>query len=392
MDRNLEKEDEEIISLLEDVTYFNLEISPNFDALVFNASKKGIDAFLKVYGHLDIPPQSISFSQWHRPHRRWFSPDISINQKASHKDPTSFIIRCFNSYRLNELICDLRIEYISENDSHIFFVKLTNKIPILCLNQKGWKTFLTLVRHLRDHSYWFFVTSHHPLYQGPPVFELSVPKDIPQNQLLNILEFIRLEPEKTIYLDTSSDLQGNCTGLLLFSQWMDDFAVSDVEEKDICNRWNNYPENLQQKHLNYDLENPTWIYLRKTKKDSPYPFISFETLKGESEVPPEENIFIFGNQKGFLEFAEMLEQFAFSADHESFRITPPDRRLKGEEAEGGLGAQGFHYWGWYVYGGGLLSPRYRPIRFLNNAANPYPYTSECEVYMNFINDRTVMRG
>lgn len=325
---NLE-EDASLIALLNKVSYFNLEISSNFDSLIFNTIKNGIDHFLKLYAHLDTPPESISFVKWQRPHRTWFSPRLFVNPKATNKDPTPYCVQSFNGSTKNHLIQTLKINYFEKNESPIFFAKLKNQIPSLFLNKKGWQTFLTLLHHLRDESYWFFVTSPNPHYQGHSVFQLSMPYFMQEHDQLSIMEFIRLEPDKDFYLDVLAAFCGNNTGFLLLSHWMRDFAISSVEQKDICNRWNNYPKSLQQTNLIYDHLHPTWIHLHKIKIDSSHPLISFETKEGESK----EHLYVFGNQKGFEEIAEIAKEYAFSSGHDGFSTRPLNTRRKGSGIE-----------------------------------------------------------
>jgi len=389
------EDDAQIIKTLEDVTYFNVEVSDDmrsFDhsSLVFNASKKGIDVFLKMYGHLESPPEVISLENLKRPTRKWLSPRILENEKATPQDPTPYKAADINGYDWNLLLNSLWIELLKDDEDHpILCAGIRDRKPLLIVNKKGWQKFLKLLQCLRDRSYWFFVTAVNPSWSHLP-FQLTTPyRGEAGDHVFRAIEFIRLEPTEDIYLNTSPNyMHATCTGLLLLSHWIHSFAMSQEMEKDICNRWSEFPANLKDEvELTppCEPESPPWIYLRKVKLDSPYPIFSLEKKEGD-EI---DNLYIFGNVKGFKELAEVIEEFAFSSDHDLFSSSPPEQHRRGDIVEGGLGPEGFQWQILSLAGGGKFTPKYNPLRFNGTLANP-DQRSEFEIEKNFINERILL--
>lgn len=124
----LKQEDAHLVDSLENVVYFNLEVSPCMGSLVFNASKNGINAFLKVYGDMEIPPQTISFKELQRPNRRWLSPEIQIDEHIKASDPTPYKLN-LNGSIWNHLIPELRMELSVQDKSTILYAEMRDNVP-----------------------------------------------------------------------------------------------------------------------------------------------------------------------------------------------------------------------------------------------------------------------
>jgi hypothetical protein len=381
-------DDSQLIALL-DVEYFNLEFSEDLNTLVFNASKKGIDTFLNTYGHLEVPPETISFEKSARPERRWHSQKLEENPNILPSDLTPFQVSFSGK---NMLVDMLHICFNEDDTESVLWADIRDEVPVavMTVNKKGWQQFLTLIHCLRDKSYWFYVSALMPAWHHLP-FQLTAPyRGKPADRALMAIEFIRLEPSNEIFLKADlNDVRGNATGLLLFSYWMRSFATSEEMEKDIYSRWNEPPKGAS------DSKDPRiWIHLRKTRLDSPYPLFSFEEESNSTDPHsfPKGDFYIFGNQKGFEEIAQIVEEYAFLKDDE--RFFPCNREKNeaqgwegchGDPVEGGLGPKGFCSWPWWIVGGPYYTPKYNPYKFKENAdIDP---RSRSEIRDNFINDR-----
>ena len=393
--------------IIRDSNYFNIEISPRKSTLVINASKKGIDSFLQKYSSLMPFIGEISFQNLNRPQRRWFSWDVEENNNPLPTDLTPYTAGS-NGDSMNNLTNIMHVQFLGNNHQEtILCVGLQNEIPNLIINEKGWQKFLEMLRCLRDESHWFYVTL--PNANSSRLrFQLTTPyRGNSQDHIFKAIECIRLEPEEHIYLRACLDLEsiesgrkdsdfqdpkyffgarnlirGNCAGLLLFSQWMQDFANHNETSRDILNRWNERPKN----HPGFFFENdnlpkphPTWLHLRKTREDSPFAIFSFEGLDDGST-----DLYIFGNSKGFEELSQVVEEFAFNSDHEDFWDSPPDKGHKGNTMLGLLGPEGFRsLGGWQILGGAFYNPTYNPLRFEK-------MNSTTDIKEIFVNERSIL--
>ncbi|MFZ0565243.1 MAG: hypothetical protein WAM28_03575 [Chlamydiales bacterium] len=334
-------------------TYFNVEITHSKRTLVFNASKQGIDAFLHTHGR-ELPPKEIDLKPTSRLQRCWESRKLSENPEPLPTDPTCYMSQ-FAEGGINLLAHTLQFKLIEQNQQErIFYAYLDNETPVIVVNAEGWRLFLRILMTLRDKRDWFYVTRPNGQTWEHLPFQLSEPP-INKNVFLAI-ECIRLEPEQEIKLRASFDLEnpksnvpnyfclqqyigGNSTGLLLFSDWMEDFAECSSPTKDIQHPSKN-----------------SWIRLRRVGKDSKEPLISFESMQDGSS-----DIYIYGNQTGFRELAYITEIYAFSTDHDCFLEKPPGQRFKGDTTEGILGPKGSRSLNsWEVVGGCIFSDKYNP--------------------------------
>jgi len=336
-------------------SYFNVEITHSKNTLVINASKKGVDLFLQSYGaDLDLPPKEIALKSISRPQRRWTSWKLIKNPEALPTDPTQYMAP-YTENRINSLAETLQIKF-SEQDQQgrIFYAYFDNVVPVIVVNAEGWRLFLRKLETLRDKRDWFYVTRPNGHAWEHLPFQLS--ESSKGKIVFDAIECIRLEPEQEVKLWASFDIEdlesgdsnyfwrqqyigGNSAGLLLFSDWMEDFADNS--------------------RLFEDIQHPTetsWIRLRKTGEDFAEPLISFESLQDGSA-----DIYIYGNQAGFRELADITECYAFSTDHDCFLESPPENRMKGDTTPGILGPKGSRSLkSWEVVGGCFFSGKYNP--------------------------------
>ncbi len=332
--------DKEIYEKLMDVEYFNLEISYCGTTLVINASKKGIEAFLRLYAPLEIPPPSISFQKWNRPQRLWKSECLEEDPNALSTGPTPYV--ACSGVRLNCLRPTLHTRFLETHSEEAILAvgcKHTQDIiPILTVNKKGWEKFLDILSCLLNKRYWFYVTAlHNATWKHLPFLLTDPYPGDPEEHVFNALECIRLEPEKVIFLHTAvsvfqesiwhenkrdlsapltagGEIVGNSAGLLMFSKWMHDFAISDESSQDILNQWNNTFKRGRD-YRSYRTEDlpPRSLHLRKTCLDSPYPVLAFGAQANGSP-----DFYIFGNPWGFEELSRLTETSAFYYDHDLF--------------------------------------------------------------------------
>ena len=100
---------------------------------MINASKKGIDAFLKLYGVLEVPPEKITFEGLSRLERRWSSCEIEENPEALITDPTPYMA---GGRMFNHLVNSLQIQFLANDHSeHTIFVAgmlLYDLKPVVC--------------------------------------------------------------------------------------------------------------------------------------------------------------------------------------------------------------------------------------------------------------------
>lgn len=391
----------EIQTYNDQLNYFNVEVSRCASTLAINASKKGIDTFLNTYGHLPIPPKVIAFKEMSRSQRKWASWDIRDNKKAVPTDPTPYMAYPNSSF--NQLVDELHFNVIEQAEDTLFAAGIHNGIVLFYLNEKGWKQFLSMLRCLRDQTYWFYVTiPHNDSWKHLP-FQLSASyPGTSDDKIFKAIEYIRLEPDNEAYLSTSLSLEeierarvnnccedqnyffgvtvtitGNSTGLLLFSKWMHEFALSPAQSHIILNQWETILESLTKKP---QIKQPfNRIHLQKIEMNSSYSIFSFEGKDDGSE-----ELYIFGNDKGFEELSQVIEEYAFNFDHEYFFERPSNKRLRGDSTEGLWGKQGtLSLMGWELLGGGLFTPKYYPLRFNYDRKS-------IEIEENFINDRIVL--
>ncbi|MBF8263069.1 MAG: hypothetical protein HW387_734 [Parachlamydiales bacterium] len=375
--------------------YFNLEVSPCKATLAFNASKEGIDSFLKIYGHLPTPPKSISFKQWHRPQRTWHSWCLRHNYHALATDPSPHRVFCASD--INSLHDELRIQFLQTDQTNVIFAAGCNPqdgVPILTVNRKGWETFLNMLRCLRDKRYWFYVTepNNESWLHLPFLLTSPYPGD-PDDHVFKIVEFIRLEPEERVFLDLDEikqhdengcisfymDMRSNSVGSLLFSQWMREFASSQDVSRNILNHWNDIFNSVRygEPRWGEDIA-PAWLYLMKTCTDSPYPIFSFGT-RGDGT----NDIYILGNAKGFEELADFVEEAAFTVDYDYSGSRPPNQRIRGYISLGVLFPDGVHpIKGWGLYYGGNHSPAYQSL-----SVDRADYKAVEEAERAFMNER-----
>jgi hypothetical protein len=159
--------------------------------------------------------------------------------------------------------------------------------------------------------------------------------------------------------------------------------------KDICNQWNNLPEGLT--YCPQEIQKkmpPTRLNLCKTGIDSSEIIISFNRKKADKTNV----LYIYANYKGFKELAEVAEEYAFYADHDNFIERPQKVRCKGDVADGRIVLPDdlLALKGWEGVGGGLFSPKYNPLRFIETDANPSIYETGFEIKRNFVNERTLL--
>jgi hypothetical protein len=294
-----------------------------------------------------------------------------------------------NGYTYNTLYPSLDIRYLEHTSLNTVVAGGCEKegSPFLILNQEGWKLFLKMLNCLLHQRYWFYVTAHPNLKAShrPIPFQLIIPSlDNPAEHPILALEFIRLEPERQIYLDLlfkiekkpqhpgsdkfkyelkwPLDLQGNSAGFLLFSKWMRAFAVSPDDSQDIVNAWNDKSKIM--KHVESEEKKiilPQPLCLRKACTEISFPVYSFnwkEDDKGE--------IYIFGNSQGFKEIADFTEQYAFYSDHDDDFSNRPlsssSKRMIGDTtADIPMPSNIQSFRGWGLWGGALYNPAYDPF-------------------------------
>jgi len=108
-------------------------------------------------------------------------------------------------------------------------------------------------------------------------------------------------------------LGGNSAGLLLFSKWLRTFGKSLEASKDILNPWNDQFTNIHGKKSPKGALPPHWIHLRKLDLHPSPPVMAFGTKGGNLN-----DCFIFGNQTGFEELADLTERAAFRFEDDFF--------------------------------------------------------------------------
>ena len=89
---------------------------------------------------------------------------------------------------------------------------------------------------------------------------------------------------------------------------------------------------------------------------------------------------IFANQAGFIEFADIFEEYAFKNDIDHYTSAFPNRLYPGDLNAGVKGENGYYaVTGWYLRGGTAHSPHY----------NPFKFKTEANFLNNFINQRVL---
>lgn len=362
------------LQVIKDIEYFNVEVDASACTLAFNASRKGIDAFLRRLPVTLTNSFHCDLKSLQRPERRWTSTSIVEQSNPMASASVSYQIKSGQGLP-NEVLEGINFRLIDSHSTHlIFFVSLQDKTPVLTVNQTGWKQFLDMLNYLRDHSFWFCVLKDPSIYQVP--FRLSVPDQVDDCRILSAIECIRLEPESSMYLKAGLDsefvkrlrlengtdpkhfserhmIKGNSAGLLQLSVWFHEFSSSSEEEVLLENKWGQIPQQSGTFAINDVLleKNAEYIHLKKIRDNIPAPVISFE---GTVDSNPE--LYIFGNVEGFVELSRLIEQYAFKTDHdEMFFIKPVAIRCKGDLYPRNFGDKKFRsFTNWGIIGGGLI--------------------------------------
>lgn len=401
--------DRSICEKLLDIEYFNLEISYCCSTFIINASKKGIEAFLKQYAHLEVPPPSICFQKWSRPQRVWKSRSIETNPEVLPTDPTPYMAR--GALNPNHLHPILHIRFLEDDSEKAIFAvgcKHTQDIiPVLTVNRKGWKKFLDILNCLLNKCYWFYVTAPRDASWNHLPFLLTDPyPGDPEEHVFLALECIRLEPEKVIYLSTEVSvlqesiwhnniedlsapltaggyIHGNSAGLLMFSKWMHDFAISEEPSQDILNQWNDIFKSVRYgQPFESERPSPHWFHLRKICENSSGPALAFGALPDGSP-----DFYIFGNPWGFEELSRLTERSAFYYDHEDFFARSQKECFGGQLTKDIPAPEGiilFH--GWELLEGAFFNAAYNPYskhRFIEDPV----VEPGIEIIKRFINER-----
>ncbi len=370
--------DRSVCEELLNVEYFNLESSYCKSTLVINASKKGIEAFLKQYAHLEIPPSSISFQQWSRPQRIWKSWSIEENPDALPTEPTAY--KAYSTLIPNDLHPTLHVRFLEDKSEKAILAAgyrgTKDILPILTVNRKGWKKFLDVLNCLLHKCYWFYVTASRDASWEHLPFLLTSPYPAdPEEHAFLALECIRLEPEKVIYLSTNVSIyrgnqqnspasiaaggyiHGNSAGLLMFSKWMHDFAISKESSQDILNQWNDIYKSLR--YGQSDESDPTlphWFHLRKTCMDAPHRVLAFGAQTDEAP-----DFYIFGNSWGFEELSHFMETSAFYDDHDTYLARSPEKCFDGYITEDIPAPKGIVLFdAWELVEGAFYNAAYNP--------------------------------
>ena len=384
------------------VAFFNIEISTCRTALTVHANEEGISNFLKEYGSSSQPPEVIFLSKISRPERRWNSWKIKDNETFVLEDPTPFIATYYVSV-LNTPAPVLRIKFVEESAEPILCAALSNKIPTLTVNKQGWQKFLSALRCLRDHAYWFYITVVNDGWEHLP-FQLTTPyRGPPEDEPFLGIEFIRTIPEEKmcllLYLNydeiladqkyttqenidnhcifLSLDLGGNALGLLTFSQWIKEFAESDEIEKSFVNKWIDFVHKKGKPILE-----DKYIVLKKLTEKKSKPVLSFEFLHEQPH-----HLYIFANDEGFYCFAKKLASYAFAPDYDNsdFEI---ERRTVDLLNDDYIAFNGYR-----IHGGGYFYPKYNPLFAVQFNDKLLPQEADFQRYLicrNFINERVIL--
>jgi hypothetical protein len=364
---------EDFFAYEESLDYFNIEI-PSLDVLVINASKKGLDTFLKLYS--DIIPERIILKGWSLPNRRW-----TTFSRTDFFRLTKHYLRD----GLSKTIEHLDICFIDDYEETTIFSAEFRDGPVLFVNRRGWQKFLDALRHLRDENYWFYIPtpSHNP---GMNLrFELSDPYEGEQkDHVFKCIECIRLEPYEEISLKVKGKLRpnglyafirGNCTGLLLLRYWLDSFANSGEKYQEFINEWPVFSCGIPDN----EVYKSNKICLHKIDSED-IPLISFQCQEGSSDFH------MFGNKKGFQEIYEWIEWYAFDSDHDDWYLEL--RSGKKEVYKGSLSAEvepAKHFIraeGWEIVGGCFYDQKYNPL-------HGHYYPIDPDVKQKFIRERLV---
>jgi len=396
--------------MLHEPPYFNLEVSPYKTALVLNGNRTGIQLFLKKYGDLSCPPQTISFEEWTRPQRIWRSHDIKDNKNALATDLSPYQ---GDPYSETNISCStLDIQFFPAYTQELVLAVGYREAPLtpqLIVNQAGWEKFLAIVHHLCHERYWFYVTYPNDSSRKDLPFLLTRP--FPGDLLdyeLKAIECIRLEPDEKFFLNGYGTVQacegkipgtrwvnmsigGNSAGLLLLTQWIRTFAASDKESEDILYPWSDIYQSVLFGEINpRATEPPQWFYLRKIAQEHPVRILQMG-LKTEDI-----DCCILGNRQGLSELADLLERWAFRYGHTGFcsipffgsiPVKPGDYLPPGELCRDISPPDGICLaTGWDLYGGASYNIAYDE-RAKARLRPELKARTEREIDEQFINDR-----
>lgn len=371
---------------LQDIEYFNIEVSRCRRVLVVNGNKQGIDRFYHQCLSISSDSGDITLQTLPRPQRRWHSWSIEINPAPLATDPSIFHTDTHSE--TNRLANELRVRFLKDASSDmIFHAILKDDNPILIVNKKGWNQFLNMLLYLRDSSKWFYVVPKNRLFTRPLLFEYRIPKNKIEDSLFGAIECIRLEPEEEVllytslckeriqavmqendprecgYLGTENTIRGNTTGLLYLSYSLRNFALEESTTKDVLNPWDPNHSSLEQ----------NWIHLRKVHSDSNNTILSFQTKLDEQH-----EFYIFGNEKGLISLANIIEKYAFRSDSDHL-VETESHPYEGDLTPGRWGGDDFYpLVGWYLCGGSFQSHLYDPSYF---AKSDKPLINEKVVYV-----------
>lgn len=342
--------------------YLNISSFYQEKVLVINASKEGITHFLDLYAELEIPPAVIPLQDLHTPYRNGSLRPV-INELTQDSD---LIPHCVELYDRGYGRVQLEL--------NIHFIEGNQKTPILCagisgeaafpsysltsltMNREGWKEFLVILRHLRDKSQWFYVTTPQPAWSHIP-FKLSTPyAGDPQDMPLLAIECVRLEPEEKLFLVAcldkkgveeglnGIDIRGNPTGLLFFSRRIEQFIESKEEMMLIHNTQTTHPLAKEVSYPDHTIQ------LRKVETNLTSSVLSFEYKKGAYDT-----LYIFGNNAGLKGLSDTFWTYAYKWDHEEFYKRA--QNYPGDLTPGVLfGGEGFcSLGGWHLLGGAYVT-------------------------------------
>ena len=405
--------------LSEDKEYFNIETSGCNATFAINASKKGIDKFLELYGK-ELPPKLIDLKDLLRPQRRWASRAIELNEEKSEKNPSPYK-KSSNQAQNAWNLCSNRfhINFIDEPSNKIILYGVMQKEPFkpiktfgvladgfpiaaeypitLTVNKKGWKKFLSMLKHLRDQSHWFYVTVPNGEQWKHLPFQLTPYESTnPDNIAFKAFEFIQLNPTSPVclntkvlnddvvdsespvdkYLNIPSDIvpipfqvTGNNAGLILLTEWIELFAKKDLKSTSIVSQLIS-PSRYSDKEL--ALQKPTTgvVQFRKIYTENPEPVFFFA---GKINNPSD--LYIFGNTLGLLQLAKTIEFYAFLDEKDAFPFKLPPNPVR--EYGNSL------YYDWNVLGGEIFSPRFAP-------ETPFGGDDSIKERKKFINEKIVL--
>jgi hypothetical protein len=178
-------------------------------------------------------------------------------------------------------------------------------------------------------------------------------------------------------------IHGNSAGLLMFSKWMHDFAISETLSQEILNQWNDFYTSVGYGQTpEFERKSPHWFHLRKTCVDSSGPVLAFGAQANGSP-----DFYIFGNAWGFEELSRKMEASAFFHDHDDYFARSRNKCFGGDITKEITVPEGivlFH--GWELLEGAFYNAAYNPYckhRFVQGAV----YEPAGAILEKFINER-----